>query len=125
MKIILFRTWITNPYYFYLLMNYSKSMSSRRSKFEIYIDILALIKNGVVLPTRIMYSANLSWKPLRQILKSLVAQDLIDEEAFDDGDKRTKKIYRITEKGDNVLKYFNRAKDLMELEVAPPYARMR
>lgn len=100
-------------------------MSSRRSKFEIYIDILALIKSGVVLPTRIMYSANLSWKPLRQILKNLVSQDLIEEEAFKERDKRTKKVYRITEKGDNVLRYFNRAKDLMEIEVAPSYARMR
>jgi len=100
-------------------------MSSRRSKFEIYIDILGLIKNGTVLPTRIMYSANLSWKPLRQILKNLVKQDLIEEEAFDEGDKRTKKIYRITEKGDNVLRYFNRAKDLMEIEAPQQYARMR
>ncbi|MBN1682225.1 helix-turn-helix transcriptional regulator [Candidatus Bathyarchaeota archaeon] len=86
---------------------------------------MALIKSGVVLPTRIMYSANLSWKPLRQILKNLVSQDLIEEEAFKERDKRTKKVYRITEKGDNVLRYFNRAKDLMEIEVAPSYARMR
>ena len=96
-------------------------MSSRRSKFEIYIDILALIKGGVALPTRIMYSANLSWKPLCQILKSLVAQGLVEEHSMDGGDKRTKKIYGITEKGDNVLRYFNRAKDLMELEVTSPF----
>jgi predicted transcriptional regulator len=95
-------------------------MSSRRSKFEINIDILTHIKSGVNLPTRIMYSANLSWKPLCQILKSLKDQGLIIEEYSDeDGDKRTKKIYHITEKGDNVLRYFNRAKDLMETRVVP------
>jgi len=90
-------------------------MSSRRSKFEIYIDILTEIKRGTVIPTRIMYGANLSWKPLEQTLKTLIAQGLIIEQSMDD-DKRTKKAYALTEKGENVLKYFNRAKGLLELE---------
>ena len=93
-------------------------MPSRRSKFEIYVDILTEIKSGAVLPTRIMYGANLSWKPLKEILKTLTAQGLIEEQSMDDGDKRTKKAYAVTEKGDNVLKYFNRAKGLMEMEKA-------
>jgi len=93
-------------------------MPSRRSKFEVYIDILDEIKSGTVIPTRIMYGANLSWKPLKQILKTLTAQGLINERSMDDGDKRTKKAYAITEKGENVLKYFKRAKGLMELERA-------
>jgi len=93
-------------------------MSSRRSKFEIYIDILTEIKSGTVIPTRIMYGANLSWKPLKQILKTLTAQGLIVEQSMDDDDKRTKKAYALTERGDNVLKYFNRAKGLLDLERA-------
>jgi predicted transcriptional regulator len=93
-------------------------VSNRRSKFEIYIDILAEIKSGTVIPTRIMYGANLSWKPLKQILKTLIAQGLIVEQSMDEDDKRTKKAYSLTEKGDNVLKYFNRAKGLLELERA-------
>jgi len=93
-------------------------MPSRRSKFEVYIDILDEIKSGTGIPTRIMYGANLSWKPLKQILKTLTAQGLINERSMDDGDKRTKKAYAITEKGENVLKYFKRAKGLMELERA-------
>jgi len=93
-------------------------MPSRRSKFEIYVDILTEIKSGTVIPTRIMYGANLSWKPLKQILKTLTAQGLIVEQSMDKGDKRTKKAYALTEKGENVLKYFNRAKGLMELERA-------
>ena len=93
-------------------------MSTRRSKLEIYIDILAAIKGGTIIPTRIMYGANLSWKPLKQILKTLIAQGLIVEQSMDDDDKRTKRTYALTEKGDDVLKYFNRAKGLLERERA-------
>lgn len=94
----------------------SLPMTSRRSKFEIYIDVLTEIKNGIVIPTRIMYGANLSWKPLQRILKSLVSQGLVIEHAKSEGDKRTKKVYEITDKGENVLQYFNRARGLIELE---------
>ena len=91
-------------------------MTSRRSKLEIYVDIMEEIRNGTVLPTKIMYAANLSWKPLQQILKSLVSQELIEEGMAEDGDKRTKKAYRITEKGQNVLHYFRKAEALVERE---------
>jgi predicted transcriptional regulator len=91
-------------------------MSSRRSKFEILVDILTQIKGGVSLPTRIMYSTNLSWKPLTQMLDSLVSQGLVEEFSDHDEDKRSRKTYRITEKGETVLKYFSQAKDLLELE---------
>jgi predicted transcriptional regulator len=91
-------------------------MSSRRSKFEIYTDILAAIKGGTVTPTHIMYRVNLSWKPLKQILETLQAQMLIEEQPKGGIDKRTRKVYALTEKGENVLNYFNRAKGLMEME---------
>jgi predicted transcriptional regulator len=91
-------------------------MTNRRSKLEIYVDIMEEIRNGTILPTRIMYAANLSWKPLQQILKSLVTQELIEECIADEGDKRTKKAYRLTEKGLNVLHYFRKAKELVEKE---------
>jgi len=100
-------------------MERKDEMTSRRSKLEIYIDILEEIKDGVIIPTRIMYGANLSWKPLQQILKSLVAQELIVEDLAEDGDKRTKKAYQLTEKGVNVLRYFNKAKELVENETIP------
>jgi len=92
-------------------------MLGRRSKFEIYLDILAEIKGGTVKPTRIMYGANLSWKPLKQILMMLTAQGLIVEQSMGD-DKRSRKSYSLTEKGENVLNYFNRARGLLKLEKA-------
>ena len=100
-------------------------MPGRRSKFEIYIDILDYIKNGVNIPTRIMYSANLSWKPLCSMLDSLVKQGLVEDIYNEEGDKRTKIHYQITEKGDNVLRYFNRAKDLLKVEKTPLLVRAR
>ena len=70
-------------------------MTNRRSKLEININILEEIKRGVTIPTRIMYGANLSWKPLQQTLKNLVAQELIVEEMDESGDKRTKTSYQL------------------------------
>jgi predicted transcriptional regulator len=94
-------------------------MTNRRSKLEIYVDILEEIHNGVIIPTKIMYGANLSWKPLQQILTSLVNQELIEEVSAENGDKRTKKAYNLTEKGRNVLRYFNKAKELVESDRVP------
>jgi len=94
-------------------------MTSRRSKLEVYIDILEEISDGVNITTRIMYGANLSWKPLQQSLKALVDQELIAEQMAEDGDKRTKTSYELTEKGVNVLRYFNKAKELVEKRPIP------
>ncbi len=100
-------------------------MTNRRSKLEIYIDILEEINNGVIIPTRIMYGANLSWKPLQTILDSLTNQELIEEYVTDDGDKRTKKAYKLTDKGVNVLRYFNKAKELVSNDRVPEISSWR
>jgi predicted transcriptional regulator len=92
-------------------------MTRRRSKLEIYLDVLWTIKNGTTKPTRIMYGANLSWKPLQRVLQSMKEQELIVEIDEKDGrDKRTNTRYEITQKGENVIQYFNRAQGLIELE---------
>lgn len=89
----------------------------RRSKLEIYLDVLWAIKKGTRKPTRIMYEANLSWKPLQKILQSMMSQDLIVEiDARAEKDKRTSAVYEITQKGENIVKYFNRGKDYLKLE---------
>ena len=89
----------------------------RRSKLEIYLDVLWAIKKGTRKPTRIMYEANLSWKPLQKILQSMMSQDLIVEiDARAEKDKRTSAVYEINQKGENIVKYFNRGKDYLKLE---------
>jgi predicted transcriptional regulator len=85
-------------------------LPSKRSKLEIYIDILSAIKKGIYKPTKIMYRTNLSWKPLMEILDSLVGQELIKVKEDDEH-----KIYEITEKGKNVLEYFSRAMQSIEI----------
>lgn len=92
-------------------------MKNRRSKLEIYLDVLKVIKEGTTKPTRIMYGANLSWKLLQGILNSMVAQDLIEEiDVSDSRDKRTNTVYQVTTKGDSVIRYFDRAKGLIEVD---------
>jgi predicted transcriptional regulator len=91
-------------------------MSSRRSRFEIYIDVLSEIKNGSNKPTQVMYGANLSWRPLQEILRSLLNQGLISEIGEDIRDKRTKVQFQLTPKGENVVRYYAKAKSLVEIQ---------
>lgn len=92
-------------------------MKNRRSKLELYLDVLSVIKSGTIKPTRIMYGANLSWKLLQGILNSLVTQDLIEETDLSASrDKRTNRVYNVTKKGDIVIRYFDQAKKLIEVD---------
>ena len=88
----------------------------RRSKLEIYLNVLQIIREGTSKPTRIMYSANISWQPLMKALGSMANQGLVREiDVSDTGrkrDKRTSKIYEITMKGEQVVRYFKGAKEL-------------
>ena len=88
---------------------------SRRSKLEIYLDILHIIAGGESKPTRIMYAANLSWLPMRMILKSLKDQGLIQSSPSGNRDKRLSERFDVTEKGHKVLKYFHDAGGLIEV----------
>ena len=90
-------------------------MQLRRSKLEIVLTVLSTVSKGVEKPTRIMYAANLSWRPTQRILASLVEEGLLLE-AADTGSKRSKVRYRVTEKGENVLRYFEGAEDLIDLK---------
>lgn len=88
-------------------------MARRRSKLEIYIDVLSIIKGGTTKPTRVMYEANLSWDHLHRILEPMLSQGLIaeiDTTSERRRDKRTSKRYEITQKGENVLRYFRDTK---------------
>jgi len=91
-------------------------MSARRSRFEIYVDILNEIMEGVDKPTKIMYGANLSYKPLKEILHSMLDQGLITENEGSSKDKRTKVTYELTTKGINVVRYYSKAKNLIEIK---------
>jgi len=89
-------------------------MPSRRSRLDLVLKVLGVVMDGIDKPTRIMYAANLSWKPTQRILNSLVQQGLL-REIEDTGSRRTKKRYEITEKGSGVVQYFSRGKELLEV----------
>ena len=90
-------------------------MPRRRSRLDIVLNVLSAVRRGVDKPTRIMYAANLSWRPTQHILSSLVQQGLL-REIEDTGSRKTKRRYEITEKGAKVVQYFDRAKDLITIE---------
>lgn len=82
-------------------------VTKRRSKLEILLEVLKVIKNGKYKPTNIMYAANLSWKPTQQALESLIMQGLITTKDSSGRDERTKVIYEITQKGKDVVRHFH------------------
>ena len=75
----------------------------RRSKMEIYIDMLQVVSEGNLKPTHVMYKANLSWARLMKHLRFLQSQDLLTI-VQGSGVER----YEITEKGREVLSYFRK-----------------
>ncbi len=54
-------------------------MSTRRSSFQIAVDVLTVIGKGEQRPTRIMYASNLSWNSLKGTLDTLVGKGYVDE----------------------------------------------
>ena len=58
-----------------------------------------------------MYRTNLSWIPLQKIIESMISQDLIRKIEIN---KRKK--FTITEKGKNVLRYFEEMMGLIKIE---------
>jgi predicted transcriptional regulator len=87
----------------------------QRSRFEIRADILNQIKNGVDLPTKIMYTVNCNWQQLVSYLDEFVERGLV-EYSVPVGDMRNKKRYRITEKGEDVLSCLNEVERLIGVE---------
>jgi predicted transcriptional regulator len=80
----------------------------RRSKMEMYIDILkVLAQNGPLKLTHIMYKANVNCSVLKQNLDFLIQQNLIEEQIKRKKRDKIKVRYAITEKGRTVIRYFN------------------
>lgn len=75
------------------------SQSKRRSRLEIYLDVLKIIGCGIDKPTRVMYMANLSWAPFSEILVDLERRGLIERKIV----KNRVRLF-VTEKGKRLLK---------------------
>ena len=94
-------------------------MSNRRSRLEIMLDILSAIRDGIDKPTRIMYAANMSWRPTQRMLSNMVEQGLLK---MTPGSGKSTRRYVITEKGVNVLDYFEKANEILAIHPARVYS---
>lgn len=92
-------------------------MKGRRSKLELTLDVLEAVMGGTEKPTKIMYESNLSWKIMNEILSSLTRQGLLEEvDAAGSRDRRTSRLYRITGKGESVVRYYRGAERLIRVD---------
>ena len=89
----------------------------RRSRLEIYFEILDVVNKGVEKPTRIMYKTNLSWITLNQMFDTLISGGFISEI-----NTKNAKRYHITEKGQNALSYYRRSLEGL-IEIKPTFSR--
>jgi predicted transcriptional regulator len=84
----------------------------RRSKIEMYLDILKILAHrGPLKLTHVMYKANVNCKMLKEYLDFLIKQGLVEEKII----KRQKTVYTITQRGVTVLKQFRELKDVLPI----------
>ena len=88
---------------------------NRRSRFEIYMDIMIALSESSKNPTRLMNATNLSWAPLRESLGTLVGEGFVQES----GNGSSRRTYALTQKGhDAVRRYKELLRDVAVLTSA-------
>jgi predicted transcriptional regulator len=84
----------------------------RRSKLEMYIDILKVLAHrGPLKLTHIMYKANVNCSVLKEYLDFLIKQNLVEERMV--GKRRV--VYAVTQRGITVLKYFRELRQVLPI----------
>ena len=92
-------------------------MKKRRSRLELNIEVLKVIMDGSKKPTKIMNSVGHTWDSFQTILNGLRFRGFIDEiDVSGSRDKRSSNEYQITRKGNNVIKYYAVARDLIKID---------
>jgi len=88
----------------------------RRSKLEMYIDVLkVLARHGPLKLTHIMYKANVNCSVLKQYLDFLIQQNLVEEQTIRKKRNKTRVVYATTERGITVLKYFRELNSALQI----------
>ena len=84
----------------------------RRSKLEMYVDILSVLAHkGPLKLTHVIYKANLNCSVLKEYLDFLIKQGLVEERTI--GKERV--VYAVTQRGITVLKYFKELKQVLPI----------
>ncbi len=95
-------------------------MPKRRTRLEMYFDVLIAMKRGNNNKTSIMNAANISWKTLNEILGSLMSQGFVEEvKTLQWRDRRIKVYYDFTARGEKMmiyLRYHNEILDEIDLK---------
>ena len=81
---------------------------SKRSRLQLFVDILRAIDKGECKPTRIMYKSNMSWLPFRRMLNRMVELELVERR-----EEGTRQLYFITERGKNFLRILDDLKRVL------------
>jgi len=81
---------------------------SKRSRLQLFIDVLRAIEKGESKPTRIMYKSNLSWLPFRQILNRMVELRLVKKKK-----EGTRQLFLMSERGKDFLKNLDNLKRVL------------
>ena len=96
----------------------------RRSKLEMYVDILSVLANrGPLKLTHVMYKANVNCSVLKEYLDFLMKQGLVEERTV--GKRRV--VYAVSQRGITVLKYFKELRQVLPIaeearsQVMAPY----
>lgn len=81
-------------------------MPQRRTRLEMYFDVMTALKNGNDKKTNIMHAANISWQTLNEILGSLISQGFVEEiKALHWRDRRIRVYYGFTARGEKMMSY--------------------
>jgi predicted transcriptional regulator len=97
------------PHHFNVNLEVDNAMSERRTKYEIYSDILeTVLRRGPSPLTRIAYGAGLPVDRAKRALRFLVARGLLREENIGD-----MKVYVLTKRGGEFLEALRVVKKYM------------
>lgn len=86
----------------YTIVARTVASTYRRSRIELYVDILQAIANGRESPAKIVYAANLSYDRVVKCLEFLEEQSLVQRTE----NANKKRRYKVTPKGMEVVRYF-------------------
>jgi predicted transcriptional regulator len=93
-------------------VNKKEDIKVRRSKLEMYVDILSVLAHrGPLKLTHVMYKANVNCSVLKEYLDFLMKQGLVEERTV--GKQRV--VFAVTQRGITVLKYFRELKQVLPI----------
>ena len=88
------------------------TISVRRSKLEMYVDILSVLAHkGPLKLTHAMYKTNVNCSVLKEYLDFLIKQGLVGERTL----RKQRLVYAVIQRGITVLKDFKELKQVLPL----------